>query len=105
MKEAPVITTSHAALHGKKIGVQSGTTGQAWAKENLSKGAKIVPFKDATDAFAALQAGNVDAVVNDLPVTAELVKDGPTSGFDHRRGDPDRRAVRLSRVAKDNPEL
>jgi len=61
-------------LTGKKIGVQSGTTGEAWAKENIQD-ATLVPFNSATDAFAALQAGNVDAVVNDLPVSAELLKE------------------------------
>lgn len=61
-------------LTGKRIGVQSGTTGEAWAKENIQD-ATLVPFNSATDAFAALQAGNVDAVVNDLPVSAELLKD------------------------------
>lgn len=71
---------SEADLTGKKVGVQSGTTGEAWAKENLT-GATTVPFKTATEAFAALQAGNVDAVVNDLPVTAFLVKD-PARGLE-----------------------
>ncbi len=61
-------------LAGKKIGVQSGTTGEAWAQENIAD-ATLVPFKNATDAFAALQAGNVDAVVNDLPVSTELLKE------------------------------
>ena len=61
-------------LAGKKIGIQSGTTGEAWAKENVTD-AKLTPFKNATDAFAALAAGNVDAVVNDLPVTTELLKE------------------------------
>ena len=63
-----------ADLTGKKIGVQSGTTGQAWAKEHI-KGAQLVPFDDALAAFSALQAGKVDAVVNDLPVSAAIVKD------------------------------
>ena len=63
-----------ADLTGKKIGVQSGTTGQAWAKEHI-KNAQLVPFDDALAAFSALQAGKVDAVVNDLPVSAAIVKD------------------------------
>ncbi len=71
---------SEADLTGKKVGVQSGTTGEQWAKENLT-GATTVPFKTATEAFAALQAGNVDAVVNDLPVSAFLVKD-PARGLE-----------------------
>jgi polar amino acid transport system substrate-binding protein len=74
--------TTETALYGKKIGVQSGTTGEMWATQNLKNhGATVVPFKDATGAFAALQAKTVDAVVNDLPVTAEIIKEGPTRGF------------------------
>ena len=61
-------------LAGKKIGVQSGTTGEDWTKSNIPT-AERIPFKSATEAFAALQAGNVDAVINDLPVTVEIVKD------------------------------
>ncbi len=89
-------------LSGKKVGVQSGTTGESLAKEK-AKGATLVPFKTATDAFAALQAGNVDGVVNDLPVTAFLVKD------------PARKAKLVEEIptgeqygfgiSKDNPEL
>ena len=63
------------ALTGKNIGVQSGTTGEAWAKENLKAAKKIIPFDDTLSAFAALQAGKVDAIVNDLPVSAYVVKD------------------------------
>lgn len=59
---------------GKIIGVQSGTTGEAWAKENIKGAKQIIPFDDTLSAFAALNAGKVDAVVNDLPVSAYLVK-------------------------------
>ncbi|NTU70571.1 MAG: basic amino acid ABC transporter substrate-binding protein [Coriobacteriia bacterium] len=63
-------------LKGKKVGVQSGTTGEQWATENLKPaGVTIVPFKKTSQAFAALQANTVAAVVNDLPVTNEIVKD------------------------------
>jgi polar amino acid transport system substrate-binding protein len=74
--------TTETQLYGKKIGVQAGTTGEKWATEHLKPhGATIVPFKDTTGAFNALQAKSVDAVVNDLPVTAEIIKEGPTRGF------------------------
>lgn len=63
-------------LKGKKVGVQAGTTGDQWAQENLKPaGAEIVTFKDTTGAISALSAGNVDAVVIDLPVAAEIAKD------------------------------
>ncbi len=70
-----------ADMASKKVGVQSGTTGESWATENLvPAGATLVPFKDAVSAFTALQAGNVDAVVNDLPVSADVIKD-PAKGL------------------------
>ena len=97
--------TTQAQLAKKKIGVQSGTTGEKWATENLKpKGATIVPFKDATGAFAALQAGSVDAVVNDLPVTAEIIKEGPTRGFIIIDKIATGEQYGIA-VAKDNPEL
>jgi len=69
----------NTAFTGKTIGVQSGTTGETWAKENL-KGAKLItPFDDTLAAFSALNAGKVDAVVNDLPVSAFLVKSSYTT--------------------------
>lgn len=61
-------------LAGKRVGVQSGTTGHDWAEENLA-GAEIVPFTNMTDAFAAMAAGNVDAAVNDLPTAERLIQD------------------------------
>jgi polar amino acid transport system substrate-binding protein len=103
VKSSGITTTSQ--LYTKKIGVQSGTTGQAWATENLKpKGATIVPFKDATGAFNALQAGTVQAVVNDLPVTAEIIKEGPTRGFViiDKVGTAEQYGIA---VAKDNPDL
>jgi polar amino acid transport system substrate-binding protein len=78
MKSAGIKT--QADLKGKKIGVQSGTTGQAWATENL-KDSTMVPFDSATKAFSALQAGNVAAVVNDLPVSAYIVKNDPSKAM------------------------
>lgn len=64
----------NTAFTGKIIGVQSGTTGQDWAKENIQGAKQIVPFDDTLAAFSALNAGKVDAVVNDLPVSAYLLK-------------------------------
>lgn len=67
--------TDPATLSGKKVGCQAGSTGLDWANENLKPaGASIVEFKTSTDALNALKASNVDAVVNDLPVTAYLIK-------------------------------
>jgi polar amino acid transport system substrate-binding protein len=89
-------------LVGKQIGVQSGTTGQSWATENI-KGATIVPFDDTLSAFAALQAGKVDAVVNDLPVSAAIVKD-TTRGLKIIQEIPTGEQYGFG-VSKANPEL
>jgi polar amino acid transport system substrate-binding protein len=97
--------TTETQLFGKKIGVQSGTTGEKWATENLKiHGATIVPYKDTTGAFNALQAKSVDAVVNDLPVTAEIIKEGPTRGFVIIDSIPTGEQYGIG-IAKDRPEL
>lgn len=98
------VAAIQAAFAGKTIGVQSGTTGEAWAKENLQpKGAKIVPFDDTLAAFSALSAGKVDAVVNDLPVSAWIVKD-PARGAELVAEIPTGEQYGFG-ISKDNPEL
>jgi polar amino acid transport system substrate-binding protein len=55
-------------LKGKVIGAQLGTTGAAYAKDHT--GAKSVRTYDLIDdAFNALEAGQVEAVINDCPVS------------------------------------
>jgi len=61
---------------GDKVGVQSGTTGELWATENLEpQGVEVVPYDDILAAFAALQAGDVAGVVNDLPISQDIAED------------------------------
>jgi len=98
------VYTKPADLAGKKVGVQSGTTGASWAAENLKPvGVTIVEFKDTAGSFAALQAGNVDAVVNDLPVTADIVKD-PSKGLAMIAQIPTGEQYGFG-ISKENPEL
>lgn len=54
-------------LSGKKVGVQQGTTGKAYAEKN-AKGADLVSFPSDAEEFQALKAGQVDALLQDLPV-------------------------------------
>lgn len=76
-KKEAVSITSIADLDGKKIGVQSGTTGEAWCLENLPN-AKIVSFKTGMDAAIDLKIGAIDAIVLDeLPAEA-IVGKNPT---------------------------
>jgi polar amino acid transport system substrate-binding protein len=59
--------TTLADLDGSTIGVQSGTTGETYANENAS-GAEVKSFEDSDGLFAALEAGEIDAILQDLPV-------------------------------------
>lgn len=89
---------------GKKVGVQAGTTGDQWATENLKPaGAEIVTFKGTTDAVSALTAGNVTAIVIDLPVAAELAKDA-SRGLEVVAQVPTGEQYGFG-VSKDNPGL
>jgi len=59
--------TGIADLDGKTVGVQTGTTGEAYANENVD-GATITSFEDSDGLFAALESGTIDAILQDLPV-------------------------------------
>ena len=59
---------SLADLKGKTIGVQSGTTGESYAKAHTPQGAKVKDFPGADDLFNALTSGDIDAVLQDFPV-------------------------------------
>lgn len=61
-----------ADLEGKTIAVQIGTTGAQLAKE--IKNTQVKEFNSITDAFMELRNGGVDAVVNDIPVTADYLQ-------------------------------
>jgi len=53
---------------GKSIGVQTGTTGENYARANAPATANIVSFTTDGDEWLAIQAGQVDALLQDLPV-------------------------------------
>lgn len=54
-------------VEGVTLGVQSGTTGEDYAGEN-APGAEIRAFEAGGDLFTALTAGQIDAILQDLPV-------------------------------------
>ncbi len=72
--------TSLADATDATIGVQSATTGEEYANENAPEGATIQAFENPGDLLTALQAGTVDAVLQDLPVNAEFVRNN--EGFE-----------------------
>lgn len=58
------------------IGAQDATTGETYANENTD--ADVRPFQEIDDAYQALENGQVDAVVNDLPSTQSVADDSDT---------------------------
>ncbi len=67
---------SVADLAGKKIGVQAGTTGEAWVQDNVTN-ANIASFKTGMDAALDLKNRAIDAVVLDELPAQQIVKRNP----------------------------
>jgi polar amino acid transport system substrate-binding protein len=63
-------------LAGKKVGVQQGTTGADYAKEHVPDGTDLISFPSDAELYPAIQSGNVDAVLQDLPVNLGHTQDG-----------------------------
>jgi polar amino acid transport system substrate-binding protein len=63
-------------LVGRKLGVQQGSTGAQYAHDNAPKGVELVSFPSDAEIYPALQAGTVDAVLQDLPINLEHTDNG-----------------------------
>jgi ABC-type amino acid transport substrate-binding protein len=64
-------------LTGKTVGAQTGTTGEKWAQKNIKGAKEIKSFPTTMEAFTALEAGQVDGIINDYAVSAYIAKDKP----------------------------
>jgi polar amino acid transport system substrate-binding protein len=64
---------SLAALAGKTVGVQSGTTGKDYVDAQQPKGVKVIEFEDLATEQQGLATGQIDAAVNDLPVWLDYI--------------------------------
>ncbi len=69
--------TTLSDLDGRSLGVQSGTTGEAYAEENAS-GASIVSFDAPGDLFVALEAGEIEGILQDIVVNQGRVLEDDT---------------------------
>lgn len=67
--------TSVADLDGKKVGAQSGTTGEDCAKE-VTDEENVTAIEDASILVETLKAGSLDAVVLDKPVADNYAANG-----------------------------
>lgn len=64
-----------AGTAGKRVGVQKGSTGKLYATKNAPSGATLVDFADDGKMWIALQSGQVDGLLQDLPVNHQHVVD------------------------------
>ena len=67
---------SVADLRGHVIGVQSGTTGEGYASEQIEN-ASVKSFRTVIDAALALKNGAIDSIVIDELPAKEIVKRNP----------------------------
>jgi polar amino acid transport system substrate-binding protein len=66
-------TVDPASMSGVRVGVQGATIHAAYAEQNHAPANTIVSFETADQAFADLQAGNVDVILADGAYIDELV--------------------------------
>jgi polar amino acid transport system substrate-binding protein len=76
--ETSAIASTADLASGDIVGVQRGTTGAAWAKDNLEpNGVQLQTFTSATDGLRALEGGAMTAFIADEPFVAEAIADLP----------------------------
>lgn len=63
-------------LGGKRVAVQQGTTGQAYAEENAPESAELITFPSDGEMYTAIKAGQVDAILQDYPPNFSHQQDG-----------------------------
>ena len=86
---------------GARVAVQASTTGAFYAEENLT-GVELVQFPKAPAMYQALQAGQVEAVFNDLPISLDAIKGKDQLQVVEQVETGEEYAIA---VAKDNPAL
>ena len=91
-----------AKLAEAKIAVQSGTTGEAYVQENYPK-ATAQPYGNSTDAFAAMQSKNADAVCTNKAVVEKMLATAYTDATIVKQIATGEEYAMV--IAKDNPAL
>ena len=96
------ITGPESLTEGVRVGVKSGTTGAEFAANNTT--AELVEFVESQPALDALAAGEVDAVIVDIPVIVGYIKSNPNAGLRVTGGPVTEEAYGIA-VSKDKPEV
>ena len=65
------------SLSGKTVGVQIGTTGAEYAKDNAPDDVELKIFEDLALLLSAVKTGSVDAGINDNGVLYDYVEQNP----------------------------
>lgn len=96
------IVGPESLVEGVRVGVKKGTTGAAFAAENTR--AELVEFAESQPAIEALVAGDVDAVIVDIPVIVGYIKSNPNAGIQITGGPVTDEAYAIA-VAKSRPDV
>lgn len=75
-KDSGITTLSD--FSGRTLGVQSVTTGAMYAEENAPADTEIVAFDAGGDLFVAMEAGQIDGILQDLVVNGDRLVDDDT---------------------------
>ena len=74
-EQSPDIASVDDLGEGDSVAVQTGTTGESWANENLGQqGVQVRTFPEAGDTFTAVEAGQVTGVIFDEPAAVEAAE-------------------------------
>lgn len=74
----PEIQSTADLGEGHTVAVQTGTTGEAWARDNLApQGVEVRSFPEAPDTYTALEGGNVTGVIFDEPASVAEAANRP----------------------------
>jgi polar amino acid transport system substrate-binding protein len=77
--QTPDLASTDDLQEGDVVGVQRGTTGAAWARDNLEpNGIELQTFTSATDGLRALEGGGMTAFIADEPFVAEAIGNLPS---------------------------
>jgi polar amino acid transport system substrate-binding protein len=78
-EETPDIDSVDDLGEGDSVAVQTGTTGEDYARETLEpNGVEVVSFPEAPDTYTALEAGRVTGVIFDEPSAVEEAERRPS---------------------------
>jgi polar amino acid transport system substrate-binding protein len=69
--------SSLESLKGKKVGVQSGTTGKDYVVSKKIAGLTVTEFEDLATEQQALGTNQIDGAVNDIAVWTDYIKKNP----------------------------